>query len=384
MWMVWSVLVVHLPGAGFNYSTNQLFLLTALPGLSGATLRLFYAFMMPIFGGRQWTAISTAALLVPALGIGLAVQDPATGYPTMLALALLCGVGGGNLAAAGAHGFDAGRSALGAALAQLLAPLAISAAVFGAAGGPAQRWLVAGAVRQAWLQNAGFIWAPPILLGALCAWFGMREPARARASFAAQAVIVKRKHTWIMCWLCTGSFGSLIGYAAGFPLLLKTEFPTVDSLGWAFLGPLAGVLAGAAGAGRAARLGAARVALGSFCVMAGAVLGVLRCLPYGAAGGSFAGFFGMFMLLFAAAGVASGATTRMIALLFKDAAGESAAVLCFTSALAAYGAFFIPKGYGSAIALTGSPAPALWWFAGFHASCIAITWCCYLQSRQIR
>lgn len=398
MWMVWSVLVVYLPGAGFNYSINQLFWLAALPGLSGATLRLFYAFMVPIFGRRKWTAISTAALLVPALGIGVAVQDTATGYPTMLVLALLCGVGSGNLAAAGRA---SGLGALGAPLAQLLAPLAISAAIFGAAGGPARDWLEAGAARHAWLQNAAFIWVPFIVLGALLAWFGMREPALAQASFTDQAVIFKRKHNWIMCWLCTGALGSFIGYAAGFPLLIKTEFPAVDPLAWAFLGPLAGVLAAAAGRGLADRMGAARVALGAFCLMAGAVLGVLRFLPHGADSGSFAGFFGMFMLLFGGAGVASAATARMIPLIFlaerlreargngrgaqrqavAEAGRESAAVLGFTAALGAYGAFFIPKSYGTSIVLTGGPGCALWWFAGFYASCIGVTWWYYVQPR---
>ena len=78
VWMVWSVVVVNLPNIGFKYSTNQLFWLTALPGLSGATLRIFYSFMVPIFGGRKWTTISTASLLIPAIGIGFAVQDVTT------------------------------------------------------------------------------------------------------------------------------------------------------------------------------------------------------------------------------------------------------------------------------------------------------------------
>ena len=70
VWMVWSVVVVNLPAVGFRYSTNQLFWLAALPALCGATLRIFYSFAVPIFGGRRWTALSTASLLVPALGIG--------------------------------------------------------------------------------------------------------------------------------------------------------------------------------------------------------------------------------------------------------------------------------------------------------------------------
>ena len=87
VWQLWSVVAVNLPQMGFQYSTNQLFWLAAAPALSGATLRIFYSFMVPVFGGRRWTAISTASLLIPALGIGFAVQDNTTAYPTMLILA---------------------------------------------------------------------------------------------------------------------------------------------------------------------------------------------------------------------------------------------------------------------------------------------------------
>lgn len=66
IWMLWSVVVVNLDKAGFELSKNQMFWLTALPALSGATLRIFYSFLVPVFGGRRWTAISTATLLIPA------------------------------------------------------------------------------------------------------------------------------------------------------------------------------------------------------------------------------------------------------------------------------------------------------------------------------
>src|SRR5690606_17802925 len=96
IWMLWSVVVVNLDRAGFQLSKNQLFWLTALPALSGATLRIFYSFLVPIFGGRRWTAISTATLLIPALGMGFALRDPSTSYPVLLILALFCGLGGAN------------------------------------------------------------------------------------------------------------------------------------------------------------------------------------------------------------------------------------------------------------------------------------------------
>lgn len=272
IWMVWSVVVVNLPSIGFKYSTNQLFWLAAVPGLSGATLRIFYSFMVPIFGGRKWTAISTASLLIPALGIGFAVQDPNTSYPTMLVLSLLCGFGGGNFASSMANisffypkaqkgyamGMNAGLGNLGVSAVQFVVPLVITAAVF---GGDAQTWLKAGETKDVWLQNAGFIWVPFIIASSVAAWFGMNDLASAKASFSDQAVIFKRKHNWLMCWLYIGTFGSFIGYSAAFPLLTSTLFPGVDPLQYAFVGPLVSALTRVAGGWISDRLGGARVTI---------------------------------------------------------------------------------------------------------------------------
>ncbi len=411
VWMVWSVVVVNLPNIGFKYSTNQLFWLTALPGLSGATLRIFYSFMVPIFGGRKWTTIATASLLIPAIGIGYAVQDTSTSFPTMLVLALLCGFGGGNFASSMANisfffpkaqkgyalGMNAGLGNLGVSAVQFVVPLVITAGVFGALGGDPQTMMKAGQVKQLWLQNAGFIWVPFIALTTLAAWFGMNDIASAKASFAEQAVIFKRKHNWLMCWLYVGTFGSFIGYSAGFPLLIKTQFPDVNPLQYAFLGPLVGAFARVAGGWISDKLGGAAVTFWTFVVMIAAVFGVLHFLPHAGSIGNFWGFFWMFMLLFAGTGVGNASTFRMIPVIFlterqravagknfaaqaqaiADANKEAAAVLGFTSAVAAYGAFFIPKSYGTSIAMTGSPDAALWIFISFYVTCIAVTWWFY-------
>lgn len=408
IWMVWSVVVVNLPAIGFKYSTNQLFWLAAVPGLSGATLRIFYSFMVPIFGGRKWTAISTASLMIPALGIGFAVQDPNTSYPTMLVLSLLCGFGGGNFASSMSNisfffpkaqkgyalGMNAGLGNLGVSAVQFVVPLVITAAVF---GGEAQTWVKAAETKQVWLQNAGFIWVPFILLSSLAAWFGMNDLASAKASFSEQAVIFKRKHNWLMCWLYIGTFGSFIGYSAAFPLLTSTLFPDVNPLQYAFVGPLVSALARVAGGWISDKLGGARVTVWTFAAMIAAVLGVLHFLPGAGNPGNFAGFFGMFLVLFACTGVGNASTFRMIPVIFltlhqraaanqpaavkaqavASANKEAAAVLGFTSAIAAYGAFFIPKSYGTSIALTGSADAALWCFIGFYMSCIAVTWWFY-------
>jgi NNP family nitrate/nitrite transporter-like MFS transporter len=410
VWMVWSVVVVRLPEVGFPFTTDQLFWLAALPGLSGATLRIFYSFMVPIFGGRRWTTLSTASLLLPAVGMGFAVQDPGTSYGTMLILALLCGFGGGNFASSMANisfffpraqkgtalGLNAGLGNLGVSTMQFVVPLVITAGVFGALGGPPQQLLRPGG-GAIWLQNAGFVWVPFVAASAIAAFLGMNDIASARASFREQSVIFRRKHNWIMCWLYIGTFGSFIGYSAGLPLLIKSQFPGVDAVRYAFLGPLVGALIRPVGGWLSDKLGGARVTFWNFIAMAAFAAGVLAFLPKGGQGGSFAGFLAMFLLLFFTSGVGNGSTFRMIPVMFgtfherlaqgrgpeaqeqarKDSAREAAAVIGFSSAVAAYGAFFIPRAFGISMRSTGNPAGAFFFFIAVYVSCIALTWWFY-------
>src|SRR5690606_12180648 len=63
----------------------------------------------------------------------------------------------------------------------------------------------------------------------------------------------------------------------------------------------------------------------------------------------------------------------------RQAERESAAIIAFTSAVAAYGAFFIPKAYGSSIAMTGGPQAALWGFLAFYVICAFVTWRVYTR-----
>ena len=404
VWMVWSVVVARMPAIGFDFSVDQRFWLAALPGLSGATLRIFYSFMIPIFGGRRWTAISTASLLLPALGIGFAIQNPDTSYTTFLVLALLCGFGGGNFASSMANiayfypkktkgnalALNAGLGNLGVSVMQFTVPLVITMGVFGSIGGEAQ---VLEDGSKLWLQNAGFIWVPFIAVAAIASWFGMNDIADAKASLGDQLSILKRFHNWVMCILYTGTFGSFIGYSAGFPLLMKTQFPEVNALSYAFLGPLVGALSRAATGWISDKFGGGRVTFWVFLGMIIAVWGVIQFLPADGQGGNFWGFFACFMALFFLTGVGNASTFQMIpsimrkeiprilgadnANTLKVAERESAAIIAFTSAIAAYGAFFIPKAYGTSIAMTGAPNGALWGFLWFYVVCLAITWFFY-------
>ncbi|HYA46670.1 MAG TPA: NarK family nitrate/nitrite MFS transporter [Burkholderiales bacterium] len=414
VWQLWSVVAVNLNALGYKFTPNQLFWLAAAPALSGATLRIFYSFMVPVFGGRRWTAISTASLLIPALGIGIGIQQPGTSYATFLVLALLCGFGGGNFSSSMANinfffpkerkgsalGVNAGLGNLGVSAVQFMAPLVIAAGVYGPlAGGPQTIINRAGETVHIWAQNAAFVWVPFIVVASLAAWIGMNDVASAKASVREQLVIFKRKHNWIMCWLYLGTFGSFIGYSAGFPLLIRNQFPEVSALAYAWVGPLVGAVIRPFGGWLADKLGGAKVTFWNFIVMAVAVGGVLYFLPSGASGGSFAGFFACFLVLFLTSGIGNGSTFRMIPVIFlterqraaagkgkeaeeqalKEANREGAAVLGFSAAMAAYGGFFIPKSYGTSIELMGGPQGALYLFIVFYLSCVALTWWYYAR-----
>ena len=84
VWYLWATIAAQLNGAGFNFTTDQLFTLAALPGLVGATLRFVYTYMPALIGGKNWTFISTLILLVPVVWLGFAVQDTTTSYMTFM------------------------------------------------------------------------------------------------------------------------------------------------------------------------------------------------------------------------------------------------------------------------------------------------------------
>lgn len=415
VWMLWSVVAANLDKAGFNFGKDQLFFLTALPALSGATLRIFYSFLVPVFGGRKWTAISTASLLIPAIGMGMALKDPTTPYSTLLILALLCGLGGGNFSSSMANisfffpksrkgyatGMNAGIGNLGVSVVQFVTPLVISSAMFGAAisgEGHLFHNLKSNSDKMFWLANAGFIWVPFIAAATLAAWFGMNDIASAKASFAEQAVIFKRKHNWLMCWLYIGTFGSFIGFSAGFAMLIKAQFPEIEVAKFAFLGPLAGALARPVGGMLADKLGGARITFWVFAAMIAVILaGVLPALHEH----QFMLFLVSFIALFILTGLGNGSTFCMIPIIFmtqhermaaqqgdiikrqaqQNAAKESAAVLGFSGAIGAYGGFFIPQSFGTSIKMTGAPDFALYTFIVFYVSCLLITWWYYSRKQ---
>ena len=373
VWMLFSAVTVNLNKIGFNFTTDQLFLLTALPSVSGALLRVPYSFMVPIFGGRRWTVFSTAILIIPCVWLGIAVQNPNTPFGIFIVIALLCGFAGANFASSmgnisfffpkakqgSALGINGGLGNLGVSVMQLVAPLVIFVPVFaflGVNGVPQAD----GSVMS--LANAAWIWVPLLAIATIAAWSGMNDIASSRASIAD---------------------------------LAKTQFPDVNILRLAFFGPFIGAIARSVGGAISDKFGGVRVTLINFIFMAIFSALLFLTLP-GTGSGNFIAFYAVFMGLFLTAGLGSGSTFQMIAVIFrqitiyrvkmkggsdeqaqKEAVTETAAALGFISAIGAVGGFFIPQAFGMSLNMTGSPVGAMKVFLIFYIVCVLLTWLVY-------
>lgn len=400
VWLIWSIVTTKLPQAGFHYSTDQLFQLVAVPGLIGALMRFPYTFAVTTFGGRNWTIFSAAILFIPTLSLAYFVSQPDTPFWLMLLIASTAGLGGGNFASSmtnisfffpdrmkgWALGLNAAGGNIGVSSVQLLTPILMTLAVI--------NLFQASPVDGIFLQNAGLMWVLPIAIAVFGAVFFMNNLTTAKASIKNQLAVVKRKHTWIMAYLYIGTFGSFIGYSAAFPLLIKTQFPTI-SISIAFLGPLVGSLSRPLGGLLADKIGGSILTFWNFIAMAAATVGVLYFVGHK----DFTGFLAMFLILFVTTGIGNGSTYRMIPSIFREqnlfrvrgkgdaaraaalktASIESGAAVGFIGAIGAVGGYLIPTGFGKSIAMTGGPSLALAIYLAFYASCLGLTWWFYLR-----
>ncbi|HEV7185903.1 MAG TPA: MFS transporter [Leifsonia sp.] len=389
VWQLWSIVVVSLPAAGFQFTTSQIFWLISMPSLVGATLRFPYTFMVPKFGGRNWTIVSAALLLIPTIGLALCVSNPHTPFGVMLLVAALAGLGGGNFASSMANityfypqrkkgwalGLNAAGGNLGASVAQLMVPIVIT--------------IGAGVTLQ--LPLAGLVWIPLILVAVVGAWLRMDNLSNAKADVLASLAALKAPQLWLMSLLYIGTFGSFIGFSGVFPKLIADQFPTFSHFGvgtatlsLAFLGAGVGSLARPFGGRLADRFGGSSITIAAFVVMALGALAVIVTLPLD----NFGLFLGFFLVLFVASGAGNGATYRMIPTMFALRSGAAdghtsagdigaqrtaAAALGIISAFGAYGGFIIPQVLGLSKTTTGTYTTGLAWFVAAYVLFLAVT-----------
>jgi len=199
VWLMWSMITVQMLNAGFPFKPAELFTLSAIAGLTGATLRIPSSFFIRIAGGRNTIVFTTALLMIPAIGTGIALRDQNTPLAVFQLLAFLSGFGGGNFASSMSNisfffpkrmqglalGLNAGLGNFGVTTMQILIPLVMTVGIFGAlAGDPinlvkSSGWILGKieAGTPTYIQNAGFVWLLLLVPLAFAGWFGMNNLA---------------------------------------------------------------------------------------------------------------------------------------------------------------------------------------------------------------
>jgi NNP family nitrate/nitrite transporter-like MFS transporter len=393
VWFLVSALVVRLPNVGFDLSTSQLFWLAAMPGLAGGTLRIVHTFLTPVFGTRKVVSASSFLLLVPLIGLFIAVKDPSTPYWVLLLLAFLAGLGGGNFSSfmpstslffpkrlqGTALGLQAGIGNFGVSLVQFITPWIIGFAAFGAVVGGPQTFSKDDVTKDIWLQNAAFVWIPLVAVLSVLAWFMLRS-VPVRANVREQMDIFGNKHTWLMTSLYVMTFGSFAGFSAAFPLLIREVYGGFDGapdpLTYAFLGPLVGSAARVVAGPISDRVGGAKVTQVAGLGLLGSAIGVLFFLDPSSLD-QFPWFVVFMLGLFLFSGIGNASTYKQMPMIFPPR--QASGVLGWTAAIAAYGPFVFSSLIGAVIGATGRPTGFFIGVAVFYALNLAINWWFYAR-----
>lgn len=194
VWMYWGVITVQMLNLGFPFTQSELFTLSSIAGLSGATFRIPSTFFIRIAGGRNSVIYTTALLMIPAIGTGIALQDKDTPLWLFQLMALLSGFGGGNFASSMSNisfffpkrlqgtalGLNAGLGNFGVTTMQILVPLVMTAGIFGGdsmtlvnSSGTLIGKIPAGT--ETFIHNAGYVWLVILIPLVIVGWFGMNN-----------------------------------------------------------------------------------------------------------------------------------------------------------------------------------------------------------------
>ena len=197
VWGMWGIITVQMMNLGYPFSQAELFTLTAISGLAGATMRIPASFLIRLAGGRNTIFLTTSMLLAPAIGTGIVLQHPEWPLWSFQLMALWSGVGGGNFASSMSNistffpkrlqgtalGLNAGLGNFGVTAMQIVIPLVMTVGMFGHFGGEPMTlqkesgWIF-GAIppgTPTWIQNAGFAWVVSLIPLSLICWFGMNN-----------------------------------------------------------------------------------------------------------------------------------------------------------------------------------------------------------------
>ena len=221
VWLMWGIITVQMLNLGFPFKPNELFTLTAIAGLMGATFRIPASFFIRLAGGRNTVFFTTALLIIPAVWTGIALQDKTTPLWVFQACAFLSGIGGGNFSASMSNintffpkkkqglalGLNAGLGNFGVTTMQIAIPLVMTVGLFGAFGGESMTltkdsgWIFGkiAAGTPTFIQNAGYLWAAILLPLVIAAWFGMNNLLTISPTYGSTlAAFAKILYLWLL------------------------------------------------------------------------------------------------------------------------------------------------------------------------------------------
>jgi NNP family nitrate/nitrite transporter-like MFS transporter len=217
VWGMWGIITVQMMNLGFPFSQAELFTLTAIAGISGATMRIPASFLVRLSGGRNTIFLTTAMLLAPAIGTGVVLQHPDWPLWAFQLMALWSGVGGGNFASSMSNistffpkrlqgtalGLNAGLGNFGVTTMQIVIPLVMTVPLFAAFGEPTtllkdSGWIFGkiAAGTPTWIQNAGFAWVLSLVPLSIACWFGMHN-LKTVSPDTGHPIVAFAKITWL-------------------------------------------------------------------------------------------------------------------------------------------------------------------------------------------
>jgi len=382
VWVIWSVMVLFMPPAVWGFDVTDKFLLTTTPALLGSFVRLPYTFAIAKFGGRNWTVVSAALLLVPAI-VAVFLLKPGVSFGTLLIVTAIAGVGGGNFASSMANinnfypqhlkgralGLNAGGGNLGVAVVQIVGALVLFA------NGPTTDPRV-----------MLYIYIPLVLIVTALAWSKMDNLTTAKNDKGALREVSRHKHTAIISFLYIGTFGSFIGFGFAFGQVLAAA-GAERPIYYIWLGALAGSLIRPVGGMLADRYKGSTVSFWTFIAMTVAAIAV----AVAADSGSIPLLASAFTVLFMLTGLGNGSVYKMIPAIFHaeslqggDRTAQpdrrlASALVGLAGAVGAFGGVLVQVAFRQSFLSYGNGSAAYLAFIAFYVACAVVTYVVYMR-----
>ncbi len=352
VWVLLGALGNHIAGQ-FQLSPAQKGLVTAVPILSGALLRLLLGWLADTLGAKRAALLGMMLTLAPLL----AGWRWADSLPKLFVVGAMLGVAGASFAVAlpmasrwyppGQQGLAlgiAGAGNSGTLFATLLAPRL--AEHFG------------------WPTVFGLAIVPLLLVAGLVGTLAKEPPGRRTPiHLASYAALLREADAWRFCLFYAVTFGGFVGLLSFLPIFLRDQYgvskvsagdlTTLCVVAGSFLRPVGGLLAD--------RLGGIRMLTllyGGIAALAAAAA-QLPALPVAMA---------LLVAVLGALGLGNGSVFQLVPQRFGNQVGVVTGIV---GAAGGVGGFFLPTWMGWLKQLCGTYAAGLWVFAALAATALA-------------